>query len=213
MHPLDVPNQLIATHEAARQIGALTALAASAIALRLWQAWISPPGRLPIGAPTFSHAANWLPGYLDWFAVGMLMAVASAWTAAGGGLPRVAAALGRRPWLSWLIALETYWLLTRLRLPRLGFESMVLPISKSQTVLSFELYVVCAMFLVVPAAFGRQDRGTIRGLLRSAPMVGLGLISYGIYLYHVPMWGAVTRWRSERSFTGAGHSASAVCWP
>jgi peptidoglycan/LPS O-acetylase OafA/YrhL len=182
------------------QVIALSALGTSAIMLRAWQLWVSTPGVTPHGAPTFDHAVNWLPGYLDWFVAGMLMAVASAWIAVGGGVPRPIAVLGRRPWISWLLALEVYWLLTRLRLPRLGFESLTLPISESQTFLAFDLYVLCAAFLVAPAVFGRQDRGTIRGALQSAPLVGLGLVSYGIYLWHIPMWGLLVQWRNDGWF-------------
>src|SRR5207342_1888367 len=36
----------------------------------------------------------WLIGFLDWFALGMLLAVASAWAARGGRLPRVVQTLG-----------------------------------------------------------------------------------------------------------------------
>jgi peptidoglycan/LPS O-acetylase OafA/YrhL len=46
------------------------------------------------------------------------------------------------------------------------------------------LYGATAFFLLLPAVFGPQDRGLVRRFLRWQPMVYLGLISYGIYLWH-----------------------------
>ena len=39
-------------------------------------------------------------------------------------------------------------------------------------------------FLLLPAVFGPQDRGLIRRGLRSWPMASLGVISYGVYVWH-----------------------------
>ena len=46
------------------------------------------------------------------------------------------------------------------------------------------LYGLTALFLVVPAVFGMQDRGAVRGLLRSRPFVAVGVVSYGVFLWH-----------------------------
>ena len=176
---------------------ALVAILVIANGLRAWQLWISPPGALQYGRWQLSQLDLWLPGYLDWFAVGMLGAVASAWIAQGGAIPRVLAALGRRPWLSWLLALETYAVIARLRLPRAGGATPSLPLSSLQHFSSNALFVLCAAFVVAPAVFGRQEQGGVRRMLRSAPFVGLGLISYGIYLWHAPMWLAAHGWQLD----------------
>ncbi len=44
------------------------------------------------------------------------------------------------------------------------------------------LYGLFAFFVVLPAVFGPQDRGVVRGLLRARPVALLGVVSYGIYL-------------------------------
>ena len=46
------------------------------------------------------------------------------------------------------------------------------------------LYGLFALFLLLPAVFGPQDRGLVRRFLRCWPMASLGVISYGIYLWH-----------------------------
>jgi peptidoglycan/LPS O-acetylase OafA/YrhL len=46
------------------------------------------------------------------------------------------------------------------------------------------LYSLFAFFLLLPAVFGPQGRGLIRRFLQWWPMAALGVISYGIYLWH-----------------------------
>jgi peptidoglycan/LPS O-acetylase OafA/YrhL len=48
-----------------------------------------------------------------------------------------------------------------------------------------ELYGLFAFLLLVPAVFGPQDQSLVRSFLRCWPMASLGVISYGIYLWHV----------------------------
>ncbi len=48
-----------------------------------------------------------------------------------------------------------------------------------------ELYGLFAFLLLLPAVFGPQDKGLIRRFLQCWPMASLGVISYGIYLWHL----------------------------
>ena len=50
------------------------------------------------------------------------------------------------------------------------------------------------MFLLLPAVFGPQRRGAIRRFLQVAPIVYLGTISYGIYLWHQAFLRKVHQW-------------------
>lgn len=43
---------------------------------------------------------------------------------------------------------------------------------------------VVGFFLVAPAVFGRQDRGALRRFLTNRVVAWIGLVSYGIYLWH-----------------------------
>ena len=49
------------------------------------------------------------------------------------------------------------------------------------------LYGLFAFLLLLPAVFGPQDRGLVRRFLQSWPLVSLGVISYGIYLWHLDL--------------------------
>jgi peptidoglycan/LPS O-acetylase OafA/YrhL len=125
----------------------------------------------------------WLVSYFDWFGLGMLLAVGSAWFAGGRRLPWLVHALGEHPWVCWLLAIELFWVGTQFDIPATPFVvDDKLQIFGIQLVFGF-----VAVFMVLPAVFGTQDRGAIRGFLRSRVMVGLGVISYGIYLWH-PIW-------------------------
>src|SRR5204862_225100 len=46
------------------------------------------------------------------------------------------------------------------------------------------LYGLTAFFLVVPAVFGPQERGVARRLLRSRVLTSIGIVSYGVFLWH-----------------------------
>lgn len=122
---------------------------------------------------------NWLPGYIDQFALGMLLAVVSAWVAATG--PRLRWLWHPAvPWACWGLAALAFWAVSNIGLP-------LTPLTASPVGLSLErqaLYGMFAFFMVLPAVFGPQDRGLIRRFLRWKPMALIGVVSYGVYLWH-----------------------------
>jgi peptidoglycan/LPS O-acetylase OafA/YrhL len=180
------------------QLIGLVAMAAVGLAVRTW--WltgtnlpVTPLGKwFPIDL-----LIVWLPSYLDWFAFGMAMALGSAWHQRGGRLPAVVELLGRRPWLSWLLAIGCFWVVTQLGLPLFSDSDRF---SATQDFLRFLFVGLAAAFFVLPAVFGPQRDGAIRAVLRHPVMVALGLISYGIYLWHFPIWEQVETWRAEQRF-------------
>jgi peptidoglycan/LPS O-acetylase OafA/YrhL len=79
------------------------------------------------------------------------------------------------------LALVCFWVVsTRIGLPRVPVYQSSLAQALGRQV----LYGAFAFFLLIPAVFGPQDRGIVRRLLRSRPAVALGVVSYGIYLWH-----------------------------
>lgn len=122
---------------------------------------------------------SWLPAYLDWFAIGMAFALASAAADRQRRLPPVVRFLGQNPLVCLLLAGELVWMTTLLRLPR-GFASP----SAAQLFWSHLLVGAFAGLLLLPGVVGDQGAGAFRSFLRSPGMVWLGTISYGIFLWH-----------------------------
>src|SRR5262249_21113495 len=54
--------------------------------------------------------------------------------------------------------------------------------------------MIVGLCVVVPVVLGPQEHGVIRRVLRSRPAVYLGLISYGIYLWHWFLLRIVAEW-------------------
>ena len=62
--------------------------------------------------------------------------------------------------------------------------------------------MVVGICVVVPVVLGPQDRGAICRVLRSRPAVYLGLVSYGIYLWHWYLLRIVADWLNWPLFHG-----------
>jgi peptidoglycan/LPS O-acetylase OafA/YrhL len=142
-------------------------------------------------------AGTWLPAQLDLFAFGMALAVASAWWSEHGEEPAV---LGSRlmPAAAWIGALGTFWLVsTHAGLPRLPLYQATFAQAEDRQL----LYGLFALFLLLPAVFGPQERGPVRALLRWRPIVWTGLVSYGIYLWHEAWVTEMLRWLHRPLFT------------
>lgn len=119
-----------------------------------------------------------LPQHLPAFALGIVLAV----VATGPWDERTSdrlSRLGERTWVWWGGALIVF-----AGIPLVGGIGALDPETGS-AVVGVELARTAIGFLVVvPAVFGSQDRGLIRRLLRSRLLVFLGLVSYGLYLWH-----------------------------
>ena len=146
-----------------------------------------------------SAMATWLPGYLDQFGLGMLLAIGSAAsTVHGDGLgPRVL----RGRWVP-----EASWLLAAASLSAAAFvvdlPTSSLDYSTGQQLGRQVTYGLWGLFLVAPAVFGPQHRGPVRWLLRSPIARWLGMISYGIYLWHQFFIDRFQRWTDTPVFGG-----------
>jgi peptidoglycan/LPS O-acetylase OafA/YrhL len=157
--------------------------------------------RIPV-LSSHSHLAetmpNWLPGYIDQFALGMFLAVTSAWLVA----------VGRRPswlwhptlpWACWALAGLAFVAVSNIGLP-------VTPVTASPvgaSLLRQALYGAFGFFMVVPAVFGPQDRGLVRGLLTLRPLALVGVVSYGVYLWHEAWINKYFTWTGDRLFSVA----------
>jgi len=140
-------------------------------------------------------AGTWLPAQLDLFALGMGLAVASVWWSEHAREPT---ALGRAwvPWASWGLALSSFWLVSHVGIPRTPIYDATL----GQVFVRQWLYGVFGFFLVLPAVFGPQERGSVRRFLRSRVMVAIGLVSYGVYLWHETWMLKILEWLNRPLF-------------
>jgi peptidoglycan/LPS O-acetylase OafA/YrhL len=142
-----------------------------------------------------SLMSSWLPSYLDLFALGMFLAVLSAWFAERQSEPRFLRH-PLLPWVSWTAALVTYWIVSHIGIA----STPIYVVSPGVNLLKQSLYGVFAFFLILPAVFGPQDQGVIRRLLQARLAVALGVISYGIYLWHQAFVSEFLRWTNAKPF-------------
>lgn len=145
---------------------------------------------VPDGSSFAFLAPYWLPAQLDLFAMGMGLAVVRAWSDARDRPSATLERIGRADWLWWILAAlafhaVTFWV---------GLPSTLQLVYGSKAFARQWLYGLVALFLLVPAVFGPQERGPVRRALRSAPAVYLGTISYGIYLYHQGFIRKIHQW-------------------
>jgi len=138
----------------------------------------------------------WLPANLDYFALGMGLAVASAWYTQRGSVPRAVDLLARWPVVCWVLAVVCFVVMAKaLNLP-VGLDRVD---GKRAYARQF-LYGATAFFVLFPAVFGAQERGAVRRLLRWPPVVYVGLVSYGVYLWHQAWIDKAVKWNNRPVF-------------
>jgi peptidoglycan/LPS O-acetylase OafA/YrhL len=155
--------------------------------------------------------ATALPGTIDWFALGMALAVLRAAAEMNADGPRWLTALATRPGLCWMIALALYLV----GVPAQGGELFL----TAYGVAAHATIGLAAFFLVMPALAPKQAtaHGVVMPFLCSGVLAWLGTISYGIYLWHVPFLKVIDAMlgvpRGALAFGGllAVTTAGAVC--
>lgn len=158
----------------ARSRGALleiAALAALAVAAALFHKYTVDAGRLGLGRT--------LPANLDWFALGMIVAVLSVDAAA---LPAWMTRWTARPALALAAAAGVYLVITREAFPD-------------------HVLMGVASFLVLAALVLGPKRAALHRVLSTRGFTEIGLISYSVFLLHDPL----AHWLADRthgSFAG-----------
>ena len=142
-----------------------------------------------------------LPGWLDVFAVGMGIAVVSVWAHERRGRHPVIEQIDRRPWIAWAVALGAFALLGVT--DELGDRS-------AQLLVEHGLKALVAAGLVLPAVFGDPARGWVRRILGAPPLLWIGLVSYGFYLWHVAVIDKLARAGLRGEVGWLGLSAAAL---
>jgi peptidoglycan/LPS O-acetylase OafA/YrhL len=167
------------------ELAMLVVLYGVSVAWRAAVYWAVP------GNSAFAFLGNfWLPANLDLFALGMGLAVVRTWSEARGEPVPLLERIGRLDWLWWLLAAFTFHAVTFW----IGLPDNLTLVLGGKAFLRELLYSLAAFLLLLPAVFGPQDRGITRRFLQLRPMVYLGMISYGIYLWHQAFIEKVHRW-------------------
>jgi peptidoglycan/LPS O-acetylase OafA/YrhL len=147
-----------------------------------------------------------LPSYLDQFALGMGLAVATVWLHEHPRAPGVVRLLDRRPEVAWVVALVAFWVVsTRIGIGDRLFE----PMTPVQYFARHVLYALIAVCLVAPAVIGTPGRGLVRKLLANRVLMWLGMVSYGIFLWHLTLLTLLERW----GFRDAAPVHPYIAWP
>ena len=179
----------------ARQVVGLSVMFAAGLGVRVWALWSRTPGQGRIGAfQPFLAPDLWLPGYLDWFALGMGLAVASAWFSVPDRRPRFVQWFEARTWPAWLAAVVVYRLVLLAPFPRPGFGLRPGSQMLVTTVLPF-----AAALIVAPVVLAPEGRGLGMRILGSRPAVAVGTVAYGIYLWHLIFLTQVSRWITDHT--------------
>ncbi len=177
-------------------LGAMVLVAVAFNVLRAWTDWLPD-----------DIAGYWLPAHLDWFAGGMLLALVSVSVAGDQPRPRWFDRLTglAGDWGTWLIVAGCAFLLaaTPLAGPLTPFDPDFAWYTTGpwHVVIKPLLYGVCAFALMVPLTLESAANPYARAL--SGPGIRwLGRISYGIFLWHLVLLGAISSALGIAVFSG-----------
>jgi peptidoglycan/LPS O-acetylase OafA/YrhL len=100
--------------------------------------------------------------------------------------PGVAQRVARYSWLGWVLAAAAFLAICR----GLGLSGENIFTTRPTVAQDLAVYVlsgVVAFGVILPAAFERKPAGLLGRILGARPVAWLGLVSYGIFLYHLPI--------------------------
>jgi peptidoglycan/LPS O-acetylase OafA/YrhL len=119
-----------------------------------------------------------LPNFFDHFALGMGLAVVSLVLEGRARQPGIIRLVERWPLVPWLLAVGLF-AIGGSELGPLGGSSVL------GSSLRHEIMGLVAAAVVLPAIFGQDHGGLVRRFLAWPVLLWIGMVSYGVYLWHV----------------------------
>lgn len=142
--------------------------------------------RLAVSSPVSES----ILGNCLWIALGMALAVVSVELHQRDRPPRWLNLLAKHPGASWLAAAACLAALTAVLHPG-GLLGVLAALQTKQSygraLGALALTFAMCVFLVAPAIFGDQEGGVTRRVLAWRPLMWIGIVSYGVYLWHLPV--------------------------
>jgi peptidoglycan/LPS O-acetylase OafA/YrhL len=169
-------------------------LGALALMLAVGVTWNTTQTEVHHGTIVFTPGIATLPAFLDQFAIGMALAVASVGLAGRARQPAAVRIVHRASWLPWAVAAGAFVALCNTDLSG-GVGSAVA---------RHELRGLVALGVLLPAIFGDDRGGAIRRLLADRRVQWVGLISYSLYLWHSAVLVRLVRDGWDRRLGGVG---------
>lgn len=154
--------------------------------------------------------ASTLPSYLWWFGLGMLIAVLREGEFAHLRYVNGVSLFSRNTAWCWSLAVLCYVIVLRLPLP--SADRPLVQESHDQLMVRLAFQGLAAFFTVLPVT-SRDALSSPRPVLASRPLVFLGTVSYGVYLWHQSIIHLVRDWFDVTQPVQAWLGMSAVVVP
>jgi peptidoglycan/LPS O-acetylase OafA/YrhL len=131
------------------------------------------------------NLATSLPGLLLWFSAGMALALASAACAGREHEVRALRFVATHPGACWTLAAALYALLCLTPgIPRALSGDAYTPVLR---VAEHVIYAAVSLLVMLPAVFGSDAGGLPRRVLGARLLSRIGVVSYGVFLWHLPL--------------------------
>jgi peptidoglycan/LPS O-acetylase OafA/YrhL len=172
------------------EVAALLAISLVAIGVRTW-AFAAYEGQSQVDISLLGNA--------DWFAYGMGMALASVVLAGRERESRIVRVVSDHAWVPWALAAFLWWLDST----QLGMSRVLPPVyDDGQWLAEHLIFPLVGCLLALPAAFGDPRRGLPRRILGHPVLAWVGLVSYGLFLWHQPLMVPIIQHGGDDLFPG-----------
>ncbi|HEX5366998.1 MAG TPA: acyltransferase family protein [Acidimicrobiales bacterium] len=180
----------------AAEVGALVVAATAGLAFRYW---VHTVDTSDVTLGTIDPRVHWLPANFHMFVPGMALAVLLEWSRRRPRPLPLLEVPRRHPLACWAGAAACFWAAST----RLGLGFEVGAGDPSTAIVKELLYTAVGLLVVLPVALAGATLPRSLRWLGSRPMVVLGMLSYGIYLWHEGVLDIYRDIRDLPVFTGS----------